>query len=45
MNPLAAVGFLPLLERAVISQYFGRYLLVAVVLIIALLIFQKKGAA
>ena len=45
MNPLTAVGALPLLERAVISQYFGRYVLVAVIIIIALLMFRKKEGA
>lgn len=46
MNPLTiavGAGTLPFLERAVVSRYFARYVVVAAVLIIAILLLQKKG--
>jgi len=43
MNPaIAAVRILPTLERVIASRYFMRYMVVAVVLIVAIIIYSKN---
>ena len=41
-SALSAVRFLPALERVVASRYFMRYMVVAVVLIVAIMIYAKN---
>jgi len=43
MNPLTAIRLLPALEGAVASRYFSRYIVVAVLVVLAIIVLNKYG--
>ena len=43
MNPLTALRVLPALEMVVASRYFSRYIVVAVLVVLAIIILNKYG--